>query len=287
MTAFLRHSSIALAFAASLALVGCSGGTDTDASTDGGTDVVRDVSNMDVQRDDVMGTDGGTDGGGGTCSTGMLGSCNPVTNAGCPTGQACYIVGDGDGGVTASCSTPGTAGAEMPCANADSCLQGFACLGDPGRCVKLCCAPGDNDTCRNGPGGIRGATCSVGIQNVPVFGCQATTNCDWFAQDCANGNNCEPTDATGTTTCTSPGGTGMDGAPCGSASGAVDCALGYACIQLNNDAGTGPACRKVCDPTATGTDAGTTDGGVSRTCDAPLHCGGVNNRPNNYGVCVP
>jgi hypothetical protein len=291
MLAMLRRTSIYLALATGIALTGCSGENATDGG--GGTDAA-DRSNdtggqMDVQRPvDVVDTGHASDSGGSACAAAMLGMCNAISNEGCTGGQGCYLAGDGDGGVTGMCVPVGSVALGDPCNAANDCIQGLACLGEPGRCVKLCCGAGDNDTCRNGPGGARGAVCSIPITGLPIYACQQTTGCDWFAQDSPNGNNCEPADASGTTTCDTPVGPGVDGDPCGSSTGAVACALGYTCIQIASDGGTAmAACRQVCDPNATGTDAGSSEGGVPRTCPADRHCGRVNDRPNNYGVCVP
>jgi hypothetical protein len=292
MFAILRRSSMVFALTAGLALSACSGGGDTDVvgtdASDRGTDmgITGDVVNPHDAGDTGVVTDTGMT---GTCAAAMLGTCNAISNAGCMSGTGCYLANDGSGGVTGMCVSVGTVAVGEACSSANDCIQGLACLGEPGRCVKLCCGPGDNDTCRNGPGFQRGSVCSIPITGLPIYGCQATMNCDWFAQDCANGNNCEPTDATGTTTCTTIVGTGVDGDACGSSTGAVNCALGYTCITIASDAGTGgAACRQVCDPTVSGTDAGTpADGGVARTCPTDRHCGRVTDRPNNYGVCVP
>lgn len=292
MLAMLRRPSILLVAFTSVGLMNCSQPVEMDSGTDVTDAGVHDTgTNMDVQHADVPPTDTGTDGGSATCGTG-LGPCNPVTQTGCGTGMACIFGGDGDGGVTSICTSPGAGAPGATCNSADGCLQGFACLGNPGHCTKICCGPGDNETCRTGVGGVHGATCAIQIQDVNFYGCQATTTCDWFAQDCANAtDNCQPIDSTGTTTCVA-GGTGTDGASCGGGTGAVDCARGFICISAGPDAGSGGVCRAICDPSDTTGDAGTTpDGGVSRLCPTGRHCGGLNFADGhslpNFGVCVP
>lgn len=291
MSPILRRHSLLIALSMCLFIPGCPPPVDIDSGGTDASDTRADINNMvDVPRVDMgMGVDTPPT---GTCPTAMLGPCNPVTSAGCMTSQGCYTVGEPDGGVTGMCATPGTGGNETPCNGGNDCLQGFACLGmgtGPNHCVKLCCGVGDNDTCRNGIGAIHGATCSVQITGLPFFGCQAATACDWFAQDCANGNSCMPTDTAGTTSCTTPVGTGTEGANCGSGTGAVACARGYLCIMSGSDAGPAAVCAHLCDPSyVAGTDAGTTpDGGVSRACPTGLNCHPVNGTPPNYGVCAP
>jgi hypothetical protein len=289
MFALLRRPSIALMFTASLGLAGCPQPGAPDTGFTDASDTVQDTHNvMDVQHD-APPTDVPMDTSSATCSTAMLDNCNPVSNAGCMTGQACYFGGNGDGGVTSGCNTPGTITTGHACSTAEGCLPGLACLGTPGTCVKLCCGPSDNQTCRTGPGGMPGATCSIPINGVPFYGCLATQNCDWFAQDCTNGGNCQPVDSSGTTTCATAG-TATDGAACGGSAG--DCARGFTCIQ-SGDAGAA-VCRQVCDPSfVTGSDAGPTpDGGVPHTCSTGFHCGQVGFPPSggtisNFGVCIP
>jgi hypothetical protein len=275
----LRRTTTSLAFAL-FAITGCNGGTmtvDDTGPADGGMDIV--MGDMGVDHGSMGDTampETGTDG--GSCGAGF--TCNPITNAGCATGMACITANDGDGGTIAMCVTPGTGGQGAHCATADACMQGFACLGSPGTCMKLCCGAGDNATCRSGPGGVNGATCSIMITGSPFFACQAASNCDWFLQNCPMGGNCQPTDAAGNTTCTTAG-TGTQGAAC-----MGPCAAGFTCIY-DSAAMTTAHCLQVCDPTLGATDdAGTTpDGGVSRRCPSGLTCGPVGMRPMNYGVC--
>jgi hypothetical protein len=279
----LRRSIAAFAFSA-LAIAACNGNqTMNEAGGSDASDVGPDIVDHvvindagDVPMDVPM--ESST-----TCGSGY-GPCNPVTNAGCPTGQACFVASDGDGGVTTVCSMPGTAGWGQHCASADGCMQGFACLGS--MCLRLCCGPGDNATCRSSPGGMNGALCNQPLAGVSFYGCQAVTNCDWFQQNCPGGGSCEPTDTAGDTAC-NPAGTGRAGAQCAGSSTSVNCAPGYTCI-LDMGSMTNAHCRQVCDPTVGPTDdAGTTpDGGVSRRCPTGTMCNPVGMRPMNYGVCI-
>ncbi|MEI8254350.1 MAG: hypothetical protein WCJ30_01625, partial [Deltaproteobacteria bacterium] len=233
MAGLLRRPTFVLVALASFGLLGCpppvenpdTTGTDaSDIARDNGPGPdAADVIHADAPPADVTATG---------CATAMIGACNLVTNAGCAAGQMCVFSDNGDGGTTGACAPTGTGGTGAPCTSADSCLQGLACLGTPGLCTKLCCAMGDNDPCRTGPGGQRGATCSIPLSGLPLFACLATTNCDWFAQDCPSGGNCRPVDTAGTTTCEAAG-TGVDGTAC-SGAGAVACARGFACISLSS-----------------------------------------------------
>ena len=183
----------------------------------------------------------------------------------------------------ATCSTAATE--RMP-RRARACLGGVS--GGGSTCVKLCCGMGDNNSCRNGTGGMHGAVCAIQIQGLPFWGCLSVTVCDWFAKVCRAGQQCVPIDSMGSTTCV-PAGTGTAGAQCqgpGDA-GFPNCAAGYTCIQSSTNASDG-FCRQVCDPTLGTGDAGTTpDGGVSRACPSGITCDGVTGEPNTYGVCVP
>jgi hypothetical protein len=270
-----------VAFAA-LALGACSGGGGNDAGDTRGPSDAGDVAMV----TDIGPQDGPPEAG-PACGSG-LGPCNPVTNTGCATGQACQTsVNMDQTALVTSCGRAGTGGYGASCMSEDDCMETFTCLGDRG-CMKLCCGLGDDETCRTGPGGRPGATCTAQIATrnggpSGLWFCTLPMRCDWFAQDCAGGANCLPVRADGTTECQAAG-TSTNGQPCGGSTG-MNCARGYICIAAMPTA----VCRQICDPTlAAGADAGTTpDGGVSRACPSGYRCGGVNDRPRNFGVCVP
>lgn len=223
---------------------------------------------------------------GATCGS-MIGSCNPVTNTGCPTGQGCYIFNNGSNMVTAGCRPRGMGGYGDACATPNDCLEGFSCLNSV--CTRLCCGVGDDDRCRTGTGGMLNTACTPNELSFPnmsstgIFTCQLIQRCDWFTQNCANGGNCRPVDATGTTQCRTAGNV-REGGDC-----SMDpdlCVRGTICI--NNMTGSGSSCRKICNPLAgPSTDASVPDGGISMTCPSGQMCGGVSMTPRTFGVCIP
>ncbi len=276
----------ACATLAAFTLAACGGpSTIDDVSTgDGATDTVGDIPSVDVR--DVpsdVGDGGSGDAGGATCGE-MIPVCNPVTNRGCATGQACSLTGAA-GMQTGRCIAAGVGGWEAPCGAAMPCREGFACLSnDMGmtfRCVKLCCGPADTDRCRDiATGGRVNATCSVNINGVDFMGCSADS-CDWHLQDCPRrgtvAQTCLAIDVRGATAC-AVAGMAMAGDPCVRS---TDCVQGHLCIT----AGTGtPTCRRVCDPTATSPADG---GGAFRTCPMGFVCRGIRDRPPDFGDCQP
>ena len=293
----LIRAAFASLLAALLVLAGCpspmttpDGGTSpgNDAATDTGVHADGPTHPPDAVTQDSSTTgDAGPDG--GVCAALALPGCNPVTSAGCTTGMGCYEGLAPDGGVAGQCVGPGQIGVGgwgATCTADTDCQPGFACLGMAGSsastCTKLCCAAGDNASCRTGSGAMNGATCSIGITDSPLFACQMAVACDWFAQDCPNGGACIATDSAGSTTC-QPAGPGRAGAQCGGTPAAdggalVQCAAGYDCV---GDTSSGNFfCRQICDGSlAAGADAGPApDGGVSRTCSGSTQCIRINSR---------
>ena len=216
---------------------------------------------MDARADGAT-ADGATTDGGSACGMAFGPRCNLVTSAGCMAGQGCYY--DPNAMIRqAVCRTAGSAGWGERCDATTPCREGFACLGNPGACTKLCC-PGDNATCRDeAHGGRAGARCVGTINNLPgVQYCLADSSCDPFAttgNGCtADTPRCEPLGDSATcvrqgTGCT-PGG---DGAACCANS---CCQPGFICT-LSADAGTcdpmrpNGVCRRTCNSRATMPDA--------------------------------
>ncbi len=174
--------------------------------------------------------------------------------------------------LTTACGMPGAGGYGATCATPASCMQGFACLN--GTCAKLCCRVGDDSPCRTGPGGVAGASCQLRITGGDVMACLAPVRCDWFAQDCPGGANCQPLAGGGTSCVVS--GTGTEGMPCGEGT-TTNCARGFACIA----SGTAGACRQICNPEARGGDAG---GGGDAAVDVASSDVGTDSGTGDAGV---
>lgn len=228
-----------------------------DAGPDGG--------GPDVSSPDVAAPDARADGGASACGNTFGPTCNLVTSAGCPAGQGCYF----DPRATlpaARCRTAGRGGWGDPCTMPTDCREGFACLGSPARCLKLCCE-GDNATCRDeARGGRAGARCAVPADlrgnNMPTVHVCLGDPCDPFATAGANRcpaetPRCEPLGDGATcfqqrAGCT-PGG---DGAPCCS-NGC--CQPGFTCVLsaagMCPEAAPTGMCRRACNSRAAMPDA--------------------------------
>ena len=240
---------------------------------------------------------GAPDSGGGATCGGTLGPCNVVTSTGCMSGEGCYAVRSADGGVGASCAPVGRRGWGEPCTTANGCREGFACLGTPGSCVKLCCQ-NDNASCRDeARGGRPGAVCAGMVNGSDTRTCMEISSCDVYA---TSGNRC-PAErprcdiiaSDGTTNCfpQEAGATpGDDGAACCSNN---RCQPGMVCVPRDRTMGNvacvpaspNRVCRQVCNPMVAGADAGA-DAGAQ--CPAAQTCSFTfTDTPETYGACAP
>ncbi|MBL8603526.1 MAG: hypothetical protein JNK72_16500 [Myxococcales bacterium] len=277
------------------AVLGCSDDTGTTPGADAGpslTDLgARDTGPGDVGQVLADRPDAGpADSGQSTASCGMLGRCNYVTNSGCAAGEGCYAAREmANGPITGLCVTPGTRGWGERCTSVNDCREGFACLGDPGECTKLCCGT-DNTSCRDeSRGGRPGAVCAGTITGLDARYCISVVSCDPYAtanNRCAPSTpRCDPIAADGTTNCfaqqsgVTPG---TDGTPC-----CVNtrCAPGFACVGTDpaacNTAAPNRVCRRVCNPDTEGTDAGT-------ACPANQRCSlRFRDLPSTFAACQP
>lgn len=265
-----------------LALGACGPGTNTMDTGTGGTDVVTpmpDATNPMMETGpgdpdvvtppaDTMGSETSMP---ATCGGG-LGPCNPVTNTGCMTGQACV------GLTTTQCVPAGAGGPGTACMDSTDCREGLACLGESAgnsTCQRLCCGEGDDERCRTGPSGQPGARCNGGIRDSSLFFCTVPTRCDVFEQNCPAGRACTVTAADGTTDCY-PAGTPTAGQPCGG-TGGMNCAAGAVClVQMGSTQGM---CYRYCDPAAAGTPRGCLAGNTCQRATGIL--------PNTIGICAP
>ena len=275
--------------------VGCgssSGGVDDAGFVDLGAADLG-TSDTGAATDRGAPTDRGTVDAGAPAACGAgLGACNIATNAGCTTGNGCYAVRGADGGVASQCAMAGAHGWGDTCASANDCREGFACLGSPGSCMKLCCGS-DNASCRDETrGGHAGALCAGGITGTDVRTCMDATNCDVYAttnNGCpADRPRCEFIAADGTTNCFaaqagSP--TSAEGGPC-----CVNnrCQPGFVCVPRDLSMATAACieaspnrlCRRACDMNRS-PDAGT-------QCPSGQACTvGFNGAPTGYGACAP
>ncbi len=286
----LLRWSLASCLAVSALSSGCS--SDSPTATDGGVDVG--TTDRGAVTDRGTATDRGTSDGGSTATCGgTLGSCNLLTSAPCGVGTGCYAGRSPDGTLGASCAEAGRRGWGEACTTANGCREGFACLGTPGACIKLCCE-NDNASCRDETrGGRPGAVCAGGVTGTDVHTCTEVTSCDLYA---TSGNRC-PAERPrcdiladdGTSNCfaqeagATPGG---DGAACCTNN---RCQPGFLCVPAVAGGGSeacvaatpNRVCRRVCNPLLTGADAGA-------QCPAARTCVGFSaGAPESYGRCEP
>lgn len=222
-----------------------------------------------------------------------LGPCNVVTNAGCTAGDGCYAGRIADGGVGATCAPAGSHGWGESCTTANGCREGFACLGTPGVCVKLCCL-NDNASCRDeARGGRPGAVCAGAVTGSDVRTCMEIQSCDVYATSAnrcpAERPRCEIIASDGTTNCfaqDTAGAPGGDGVACCTNN---RCQPGLVCVPVDRTMGNvacmasapNRVCRRVCNPTLGGADAGA-------QCPAGQACViNFTDTPQTYGACAP
>lgn len=253
------------------------GSTDTGTVTDRGT--VTDQGSPDTSSAANCG--------------GTLGACNVVTNANCAAGEGCYAGRNADGGVGASCASAGSRGWGEACSSSNGCREGFACLGTPGSCVKLCCQ-NDNASCRDSTrGGRPGAVCAGTVTGSDIRTCMEISSCDVYA---ASGNRC-PVDRPRCDIIASDGTTNCFPQEAGAAPGAEGtvcctnnrCQPGLVCVPRDTTMGgvacvaamPNRVCRRACNPTLTGADAGA-------VCPDGQACSlRFNDTPETYGACAP
>lgn len=181
----------------------------------------------------------------GSCGTSLFG-CDPVRNAGCPSGQECVPVQSTSTGhlggscrVIATGLVPGAA-----CALAgQQCVAGQVCTA--GQCRDLCCiGTGGDQYCRMTTSNPQ-STCSGSVGD-QVAWCSLPSPCNWASQDdCSNGGTCIPrTDIPGVAECF-PVGVISVHQPCTNPGSSVECVRGAACQQI----GPGSSeCVRVCNP---------------------------------------
>ena len=220
---------------------------------------------------DPVEMDGGRDVDMGNTMTSMCpaGACDLVTNAGCAAGEGCYYAAAEAGADPAPlCAPAGTLTTGAPCTDANSCQEGFICVGDPGVCRRICCNGNDADCMP----GTTGELCIINLvddagESTGVGACLLPDDCDPVAQTgCAAGEACLLS-GEGSVICAA-GGPGMQGDSC-----EVDgCAGGFVCIGGDS----GSTCVALCDRTV-----------AEPTCDdATLTCNQLNGY-DDVGVCVP
>lgn len=255
---------------------------------------VWDVAAMDAPGPDLPPVDGApSDGAASACGNTFGPRCNLVTSAGCPPGQGCYFDPRALLQV-AMCRMAGRGGWGDPCMAPTDCREGFACLGSPPRCLKLCCE-GDNATCRDeARGGRPGARCAVradlrgnGMATVSVclgdpcdpFGTAGANRCPSETPRCeplGDGATCFQ-QATGCT----PGG---DGTPCCN-NGC--CQPGFLCVlpamggMCTSSAPTG-VCRRACNARAAMPDSVCPTGQRCRVMFDP-----ASGLPEYFRACAP
>ncbi len=183
--------------------------------------------------------------------------CNPVTSAGCESGEICTV---GDQAGNLYCVQAGDVPAFGDCSdNPAGCATGL-CLGSESEavCMPFC------DTNADCPDG---RLCNVGLQGTDFTFCgDIPVTCDLLAQDCPNNQGCYIASQEGDTQC-APHNNKATGAACQFLN---DCAPGNLCAG-NGASGT---CTALCDTTANPT-----------TCTAGMTCSALA-EDSNVGVCA-
>ena len=182
--------------------------------------------------------------------------CNPVTQAGCETGNICTV---GDQAGNLYCVAPGDIPAFGDCAADPSGCSTGLCLGTA---TEAICMP----FCNTSADCPDGRLCNVGLQGTDFVFCgDAPVSCDVLAQDCPNNQGCYIASQAGDTQCASHNGKAT-GAACQYLN---DCAPGNLCLG----SGTG-TCTKLCDTAAT-----------PGTCAAGQTCQSLG-LPGTVGACT-
>ncbi|MEZ4407533.1 MAG: hypothetical protein R3A52_13810 [Polyangiales bacterium] len=270
----MRPTPRALApFALPLLLAACGSNTTSgDAAVSGDASTPRDV---------VIAYDAGNF---PTNCGGSFGTCNLVTGAGCTAGQGCYAGRVDGGGVGATCATPASGGWGQPCNTANGCLAGFACLGSPGVCVKLCCADDDASCANTAAGGRAGGVCAGVLTGSDTRLCVQSTACDPRAT-ASNGcpaaqPRCDIITVRGATACSAANADARgDGAAC---CASAECQVGLVCVGTDgsdcNASAPNRVCRRACDPTNV----------TTASCPTGQACAiRFLDTPENYGACTP
>lgn len=212
-----------------------------------------------------------------------LGACNLVTSAGCADHQGCFV-GRLDGGTIATCAVPSpSAQWGTPCETANGCAPGFACVGSPATCVKLCCADDDAHCADVSHGGRAGGVCAGILTGTDTRLCVQSTTCEPLLlthNGCgADRPRCDVISPRGATTCAAIHGSGRgDGEAC---CANTECRVGYVCVGSDTsvcDSSTpNRQCRRACDPTQT----------TTTTCPQGQGCTvHFVDTPRSFGACA-
>jgi hypothetical protein len=195
------------------------------------------------------------------------GSCNAVSGAGCPNGQACYW-----GSTSPRCEAIGTSAIETACGQDSDCRPGHTCLELLNFCTKLCCSDGDcsggsaarQERCFPMGGGSGLGSCWPAACD-PILeqnnGCSAQQSYCAIARTLAGEQvpRCVPQALVPS----------EDGAPCSNSGNArATCRVGHLCA--------GGQCRRGCDPSNPNRVA----------CASGQRCSPIDVPLNSVGVCV-
>lgn len=208
-------------------LIGCARLSPLTSVADGGTDTSDAVTMPDARA---------------VACLNDRGRCNPVNNAGCPSGYRCDIP-------EFICRSAGTGGWGYPCTSMDECREGFICApnsrgASQGVCLKLCCQ-GDDNWCQDvASGGRADALCSTALE-VGITVCGMPCDPTITANGCpAAKPYCAFNPLTDRFYCSEQ--TTTPPRPLGSSCAySQDCSPGFAC------AGEPSTCMEMCNPTLT------------------------------------
>jgi hypothetical protein len=208
-------------------------------------------------------TDAGVDAAPGACGEALGGACNPYSQTGCASGQACVMtIRQATNAVSTYCAIPGTGAYGSRCLLPEACAPGLVCVNN--QCRRLCC-DGEIDACSTAMTGTT-ARCQIdiGLGSAGVLACGEV--CDWRASTCPANSTCVPFDSDGVASDCVISGNRMDGDPCLRLS---DCGQGLLCVGD----GSSQVCRAICDTAAA-------------SCSGVYSCRPVANRPAGFGVCT-
>lgn len=239
----------------SIALAGCTGGTETipsDAGADGSTVILDGGGDIPSPPD-----------GESACPQG---ACNYQSNMGCTGQQTCFPTVDGNGQVVPTCQPAGAVPPGGACAAQTDCGPGSLCVQSV--CRKLCCGGdwtgcnSDTEHCIQGlsiSNGNGGTVASGAMLCLPIDTCDALD-----PESCPlEGQSCLIVDPTGATACVQPG-TGEQGDAC-------PCKGGFLCVAKE--------CRRLCKAV---------EGGGEPGCEAGEGiCVHYNRDPQGVGECTP
>ncbi len=240
----------------SLAALLCACGTSTSTADAGQPEDAGDPADAGGSEADASTPDAGA---GRDASTTPV-DCTPNSNAGCPSGSQCTVLGfDSNGILQLTCEQVGTGAKGSACTTSMDCGPKLGCLTmstSEATCMAFC----DSSTRCQGSAAIP-ENCGKLVSGASWGLCFSLPPCDPFAQVClAAGRACYP----------ASGGFGC--MPEGSLQPGADCTRINACAKGSACDASSATCRTLCNPDVT-----------PSTCPGQAACA---KQPSaNYGYC--